>query len=150
MPMRKSAATAGHARRVRSSAWQAAAESRSNEELQTGITIGIANMTMRARSKPCIPPGVSRITWVIRWARASILVNGSRERWRAGLRYDGEARNGWMLAIHIAQHDGHFPGVRTTQPSVRLPCFLPLPPLRLTTAITGMKTPEELQTVSLT
>jgi hypothetical protein len=51
--------------KVISSAKHSAAESRSNTELHTGIRIASANITTRARSKPCRPPGVSSTTRVM-------------------------------------------------------------------------------------
>ena len=39
--------------------WQAAAVSRSNIELQTGMMLASANMTPRVRSNPCIHLGVN-------------------------------------------------------------------------------------------
>src|SRR3990167_464459 len=121
------------------SARQAAADSRSNRELHTGTTTASADMTTRANSNPCMPPGVSSTTWVTPggafntffWSRAQGEMAGR----------DAERRLSQALVLCW----------RSTSPSMTATpscashaakcvakVLFPLPPLRLTIAITGM------------
>jgi hypothetical protein len=128
---------------VISSAWQASADSRSNIELHTGITMASANMTTRASSKPCMPPGVSSTTWVMPVGTRNMFFWSTAQGAMAG----SEASRRFSQARADC--------CRSTSPSMtELPLrahqaamwaasvLLPLPPLRLTTAMTGMNAPK--------
>ena len=87
---------------------QAAADSRSKSEGHTGSTIASANITMRASSKPCRPPGVSSTTCVMPVGTRSTffwsMVQGAMAG-REGIAPAQPAAAG-LLAVDVAQHHG--------------------------------------------
>src|SRR6187402_325122 len=122
---------------------QSAADSRSKIELQTGIRMTSAKATTRARSKPRRQPGVSRTTW-------RTPAGGRSTRFGSTAQPTIGALFGRSRRLRERSHDC-VDCWRSTSPSITgTPLFakcaarwvasvlLPLPPLRLTTAMTDM------------
>ena len=126
---------------VLSSARQSAADVRSKRELLTGITIASAYMTTRARSRPVRPPGVSITTWsmptgVRTNVFASTFQPTMRVRSPLALRCRSQARVDCWRSISPSATAA--PTFANTAAKCVASVLLPLPPFRLTTAMTDM------------